>query len=128
MDTSLTATFINLVGQVLDDVKRRDLATVNADLLRLKRESLRDELAKLKASVAASVKKQKAKAEQAHFSRGLGTATVLLSTLAAIDSRAAHQMGEATREYNRTIDQIALLEKKLAVQNRPAWWKRLWPL
>jgi hypothetical protein len=127
MDTSLTPTFIKLVGQVLADVKRRDLATINADLLRLKRDSLNDGLRKFKASLEVSVKQQKVKAAQGHISRGLGKTPIPRSTFAAIENHAAHQMVEATREYNRAIEEIALLEKKIALRSRP-WWKRLWPL
>ena len=128
MDTAtLIAGFKKFVGEVLADLKHRGLGTIDAELLRLKRESLSDGLKKLKDGLADSVKKQKEKAQQTHIARGLSNTTVLLSTFAAIDSRAAHQMVEATREYNRAIEEIALLEKRVALRSRP-WWKRLWPL
>ncbi len=129
MDTptviSLTGSFLKVVGEVLADVKRQDLATIDSDQLRLKRHLLCEELEEFKVSLDAAVKKEKGKAEQDLISRGLGNLTVRESTLRAIDHDAATEFEKASREYNRAIEEIALTERRLEVQNRPPWWKKL---
>ena len=129
MDTStvvsVTGSFLKLVGEVLADVKRQDLATVDADLLRLKRRLLSEKLEEFKVGLDAAVKKEKGKAEQDLVSRGLANLSVRESTLRAIEHDAATELEKASREYNRAIEEIALTERRLEVQNRPPWWKKL---
>jgi hypothetical protein len=129
MDTStvvsLTGSFLKLVGEVLADVKRHDLATLDADLLKLKRHVLSEKLEEFKSNLDAAVQKEKGKAEQDLISRGLGNSTVRESTLRAIEHDAATELEKASREYNRAIEEIALTERRLEVQNRPPWWKKL---
>jgi hypothetical protein len=114
---SLTGSFLKLVGDVLADVKRRDLATIGADLLKLKRDLLSEKLEEFKSSLAATVTQEKGKAEQDLISRGLGNTTVRQSTLRAIEHDAATELEKASREYNRAIEEIALIERRLVVSD-----------
>lgn len=128
MDTttliSLTGTFLQTVGEVVADLTRRDLATINVDLLNLERTELAEKLDDFKSQLDAAVNEQKARAEQDLISRGLANTTVRQSTLRGIEKDASIELERATREYNRAIEKIALLERKVTEQARP-WWKRL---
>jgi hypothetical protein len=122
---SLTGKFVTLVGDVLAGLKRQDLADVDADWLRLKRQQLSEKLEEYKVDLAAAVKREKAKAQRDHVSRGLGNSAVLQSAFAVIKQDAATQLRKASREYNRAIEEIALMEKKLAIRKREGWLKKL---
>jgi hypothetical protein len=86
---------------------------------------LSEKLEEFKVSLDAAVKKEKGKAEQDLISRGLGNSTVRQSTLRAIEHDAAAELEKASREYNRAIEEIALMERRLEVQNRTPWWGKL---
>jgi hypothetical protein len=122
---SLTGSFLRLVGEAVADVKRQDLAKLDADQLRIKRQLLSEKLEEFKVNLDTAVKKEQGKAEQDLISRGLGNLTVRESALKAIEHDAATELEKASREYNRGIEEIALLEGRLEVQNRPPWWKKL---
>jgi hypothetical protein len=129
MDTStiisLTGGFLKFVGETLADVKRQDLANVDAELLKLKRRVLAENLEEFKSNLNAAANQEKAKAEQDLISRGFANSTVRQSSLRAIENDAAKEVERATREYNRAIEEIALIERKLEVQKRPPWWKKV---
>jgi len=122
---SLTGGFLKLVGELLADVKRQDLATLDADVLLLKRHVLSEKLEEFKNSLDAAAKQEKGKAEQDLISRGFGNSTLRQSALRAIERNASTELEKATREYNRAIEEIALLERRLEIQNRPPWWRKL---
>jgi len=122
---SLTGNFLKFVGETLADVKRQDLANVDAELLKLKRRVLAENLEEFKSNLNAAANQEKAKAEQDLISRGLASSSVRQSSLRAIENDAAKEVERATREYNRGIEEIALIERKLEVQNRPPWWKKV---
>jgi hypothetical protein len=128
MDTStliaVTGSFLKFVGETLADVKRRDLGSVDAELLKLKRTELAEKLEEFKSSLEAAVRQEKARAEQDLISRGLSNTTVRESTLRAIENDASDELEKATREYNRAIEEIALLERKVEMQNRAQWWEK----
>ena len=129
MDTStiisLTGDFLKFVGETLADVKRQDLANVDAELLKLKRRVLAENLEEFKSNLNAAANQEKAKAEQDLISRGFANSTVRQSSLRAIENDAAKEVERATRKYNRAIEEIALIERKLEVQKRPPWWKKV---
>lgn len=129
MDTStvisVSGGFLKFVGEALADVKRQDLANVDADLLKLKRQVLAEKLEEFKSSLDTAAKLEKARSVQELISRGLANTTVRQSSLRAIEHDAATELERATREYNRAIEEIALIERKLEVQNRPRWWKKI---
>ena len=123
MDTSavisLTGGFLKFVGETLAEVKRHDVANVDAELLRLKRGVLGEKLEEFKVNLDAAVKREKGKAEQDLITRRLANSTVRQSTLRAIENDAATELERAACECNRAIEEIALLERKIEVQNRP---------
>src|SRR5262249_15770418 len=98
---------------------------IDADLLKLQRDLLSEKLEEFKSSLAATVTQEKGKAEQDLISRRLSNTTVRHSTLQAIERDAATELEKASREYNRAIEEIALIERRLEIQNRPPWWRKL---
>ncbi len=122
---TLTGGFLKFVGEALSDVKRQDLANVDVELLQLKRMVLAEKLEEFKSNLDAAARHEKAKAEQDLISRGLANSTVRQSSLRAIENDAATELDRATREYSRAIEEIALIERKLEVQNGPPWWKKV---
>ncbi len=119
---SVSGSFLKFVGEALSDVKRQDLSNVDAELLTLKRRVLAEKLEEFKSSLDAAAKLDKAKTEQDLISRGLANTTVRLSSLRAIENDAATELERATREYNRAIEEITLMERKLEIQNLALWW------
>src|SRR5207237_7080435 len=117
--------FLTFVGEVVADLKRQDLAAIDADLFRLKRAVLKEKLEEFQSGLVAAVTQQKAKVEQDLISRGLSNTTVRQGMLQAIERDAATESERASREYNRAIEEIALMERRLEVQNRRSWWKKL---
>jgi hypothetical protein len=121
---SIAGKFMEAVGEVLADIKRRDIATIDVDLLNLKRTVLRERLQDFKSELITASQKEKARAEQDLISRGLSNSTVLPGQLRAIEQDAATGLEKALREYNRAIEELALIEQKINAQAKP-WWKRL---
>jgi multidrug efflux pump subunit AcrB len=117
--------FISVAGEIIADLKRRDSATVDAELLKLKREKLSEALEQMRADVAKAVIQKKAQVQQDLVSRGLYNSTVLESMNRQVDQDAADETEKAAREYARDIEEIALMEQKVAVQNKPWWSKAL---
>jgi hypothetical protein len=122
---SLSGGFLKFVGESLAEIKRKEFTTVDAELLKLKRDVLAEKLEDFKSSLDVAVKQEKAKSEQDLISRGLGNSTVRQNCLRAIEHDAAAELERATREYNRAIEEIALMERKLEVLNRSLWKKIL---
>lgn len=121
MDTSsvisLTGAFLKTVGEVVADVKR---SRVDADLLRLKRKYLSEKLEDFESQLTVAVVQEKARAEQNLISRGLAGTTIRQSTILAIERDASNELDKVTREYNRAIEEIALLERKAAGTRSPS--------
>jgi len=113
METStviaLTGGFFKFVGEVVADLKRQELATIDADLLNLKRTQLAEKLEDFKSDLDAAVKREKGRAEQDLISRGLANSSIRQSALWAIERDASNELARASREYNRAIEEIALL-------------------
>jgi hypothetical protein len=121
---SLASNFLQAVGELVADLKRRELAEIDLDLLRLKRDELRRKLEDLKCHLAESVIVQKAKTEQSLLTRGLSNSTIRDGMLRAIEQDANGQMERAVREYNLVIAELALTEQRIKANARPLW-KRL---
>jgi hypothetical protein len=129
MDTStvisIGGTFLKYVGEVLAEVKRQDLANIDAEFLRLKRNVLSERLEQFKADLDVAVKQKRASVEQDLISRGFSNSTVRQSTLRVVESDAMKQVERVTCEYNRAIEEIALIERSIEIRNRPPWWKKV---
>ncbi len=119
--------FLKSVGEILADLKRQDISNIDLELLRLKRTQLAEKLDDFKSQLEAAVKHEKARSDQDLISRGLGNTTVGPSFHRAIEKDASTELYRATREYNRAIEEIALLERKVTELARP-WWKCRWLL
>ncbi|MDB5291873.1 MAG: hypothetical protein JWL69_3114 [Phycisphaerales bacterium] len=125
MDTSAVISgFLQFAGELLAELKRQDIAQIDADLLRLKRDTLREKLEDVKRDLGDAVKKEKGKAEQDLISRGLSNTTIRDSKLRSIEQDANTKLERAVREYNRAIEEIALMEQRLQTNAR-SWWKRI---
>ncbi len=121
---SATGSFIKFAGKMIADLKRQELARIDAELLNLKKTQLTEKLDEFKRELETAVTQEKARAEQDLISRGLSNTTVRQSTLRAIEREADNQVEKATREYNRTMEKIALLEGKVNKQAQ-SWWKKV---
>lgn len=121
----MASKFISISGEMLADLKCREMATIDADLLKLKREKLAEALEQLRADVGKAVEQKKAEAKQDLVNRGLANSTVLDSMIWRIEQDGADELDKASREYSRNTDEIALMERKIAVQNKPVWKKLL---
>jgi hypothetical protein len=75
--------------------------------------------------VPIEVERAKGEAKQDLISRGLANSTILDSMLRAIDQDAANELNNASREYNRAIEEIALLERQVKEQATSFWTKLL---
>jgi hypothetical protein len=120
---SVTGGFLKFVSEALDDVKRQDLANVDANLVKLKRRVLAEKFEEFESGLDIAVKQEKAKIEQDLISRGLANTTVLQSSFWAIETDAATEYERISGEYDRAIEELALIERKLEVQTR--WWKKV---
>jgi len=106
-------------------LKRAEFANIDIDLLRLKRDTLRERLEDLEKELAAAAKLAKGNKAGELADRGLGGSTIIDSFTMGIERDANDQLAVARREYNRAIEEIALMERRI-VEGRVPWWKRLW--
>jgi hypothetical protein len=120
----ITGGFLQFVGELLADLKRQDIARIDADLLRLKRTQLREKLEDFKRDLSEATHKEKAAAQQDIISRGLSNTTIRDSKLRSIEQDASTELERAMREYNRAIEEIALTEQRLQTGAR-RWWTRI---
>ena len=77
MDTStiisLTGKFLKFVGETLADVKRQDLANVDAELLKLKRRVLAENLKEFKSNLNAAANQERRRPSKTSFHGDLPT-------------------------------------------------------
>jgi len=111
----MSATFTKVAKEILADLNSRDIAAIDADLLKLKMDQLADALDNLKTCVARAIPLTKAKERQILKDRGLANSTELDSMFRRIDQEAADEIEKATKEHGRKLEEIALVERKLAV-------------
>ena len=123
---SITGGFVQFAGELLADLKRQDIARIDIDLLRLKRTQLSEKLEDTKRDLGEAVRKEKAKAEHDLINRGLSNTTIRDGKLRSIEQDANTELDRAMREYNRAIEEIALMEQRIKVEGR-RWWKRFLP-
>lgn len=76
----------------------------------------------VKLIIAADKEKKEAYANL--VSRGLAGSSLNESMLGAIERDASNELNQAMREYNRAMEEIALLERKVLEQMN-TWWQRL---
>src|SRR5260370_1064523 len=122
---AVTGPFINVIGEGLADLKRQRLADIDLEKLRLQRTIWTENLHEYQAKLQSAVLQEKAHAKQDLISRRLGNTTVLDSKIRAIDQDASNQFNNAMREYNRAIEEVALMERRVKESNRSLWRKLL---
>jgi hypothetical protein len=121
---SITGPFMRFVGETLAEAKSQRLDQVTLEMLRLKRVMMAERLEECQTNVERFVKVETGRVLQDHISRGLGNSTVLTTTARSVVRDADEQLIKATREYNRAIEELALLERQ--VRERPStFWRRL---
>lgn len=129
MDTSIlisiTGRFFQSVGEIVAELKRQELAKLDADLLTLKRQLLAEKHEEFESDLEDAVRIEKARTEQDLISRGLGNTTIRQSSLRAIENDAARELNQALREYNRALEEIALMERNMREQAESGWKKLL---
>ncbi len=114
---------MKIAGEVVADLKRQELAKIDVDLLNLKRTVLAEKFEDFKSDLNAAVKEEKARAHQDLVSRGLGNSTGVENSRRRIERDASNEFYKVSREYNPTMEEIALFERKVNEQARP-WWKK----
>jgi len=118
---SVTGSFLKFVGELLADTRKQNLARIDADVLQLKRTVLAEKLQEFTAQLAVAVAQKKAEIEQGCITRGLGNTTILLSKQRAVEQGASAESEKAHCEYNRAIEELALLEKRLTEESCTLW-------
>ncbi len=109
---AITSPFMTFVGQMVADLKRQESGKIDLAQLDLQRTVLTERFEDYKEELQRSIGQEKAQAEQELISKGLGNLTVLDSKRSAIDRDAANESIKATREVNRALELIALLERQ----------------
>jgi hypothetical protein len=122
---TITGPFIKFIGEALADLKRQKLADIDLEQLRLRRKILAEKLEDCRTNLLIEVERAKGEAKQDLISRGLANSTVLDSMLRTIDQDSTNELNNATREYNRAIEEIALLERQVREQATPFWTRFL---
>jgi hypothetical protein len=109
---AITSPIMKLAGEVVADLKRQESSKIDLAQLDLQRTVLTERFEDCKEELQRFVAQDKARAEQDLITRGLGNTTVLDSKRSAIDREAANELSKATREVNRALELIALLERQ----------------
>jgi hypothetical protein len=107
----LTGTFVKFVGETVAELKR---AAVDLDLLRLKRGVLTERLKDLESEIQRAVEMEKGKVIGDLADRGHLNSSLKDSSIFGIERAANDQLAIAWREHNRAIEEIALMERRLA--------------
>ncbi len=106
-------------------MKRQRVADTDLEKLRLQRTVWAEKLEDVQAKLQVAIVQDKAAAKQDLISRGLGNTTVVDSKSRAIEQDAANELNNAIREYNRAIEEIALLERRVKECATSLWRKLL---
>jgi hypothetical protein len=118
---STTANFMKFAGEIIAGLKRQEFARIDAELLNLKKTLLTERFEEFKSELETAVKHEQARAEQDLISRGLSNSTLRSSILRGIEQDASNEVAKGSREFNRTMEEIALLERKLNEQAHTSW-------
>jgi hypothetical protein len=118
---TIVAPFYKVAGEAVEELTRRSIAEIDSELLRLKREELTDRLEEAQTAVARAADLDKKNKIADLASRGLLGSSMKESSQNGVDARSADVLEKMHREYNRAIERIALLEKKVNARNRWPW-------
>jgi hypothetical protein len=112
------STLISVAG------KRQGLSQIDAEFLRLKRDVLTEKLSELQSDLESAVRSEKAEIEKDLIRRRLDNSSMRFSSFRAVENDAAVRLEKALREFNRAIEEIALMERKIQEQSE-TWWTKL---
>jgi hypothetical protein len=118
---AILSKFITFVGDTLADLKRREVADIDLELLGLKRRALAEKLAEAETELQAEVTRKQGAALQDLITRGLANSTVKDSVFRGIERDASSDLEKMAREHGRATEEIALLERKLRVESQAQW-------
>lgn len=113
----LAVHFIKLIGEQLAEIKRIAISEIDAEMLRLKRNVLEEKLARFKQEMLKHFQTDKAAKLQDLNSRGLSNSSMVFSVTQALENSYNSRLLFATTEYNRAIEEIALIERKISKIN-----------
>jgi hypothetical protein len=108
---------LQLIGEQLAEIKRLAISEIDTDILRLKRTVLEEKLAQFNQQMLLNSQKDKSNKLQELNSRRLGNSSLVSSAIHALENAYNSQLLVATTGYNRAIEEIALLERKIAENN-----------
>jgi len=112
------------MGEVRANLDRQSVADLDLDQINLLRLQVDQKFNELKAQLADFVALRKDTVEKVMIERGVTNATIRFNMLRIIDKEASDETEIAAREYNRGIEELSLLERKVQDANR-SWWKKL---
>ena len=115
----IVAPFYKAVGEAVEELSSRRVTQLDIDLLRLKREELTDRLEETRAAVAAAADLEKKNKLGDLASRTLQGSSMREISQTGVDTRSADVLEKMHREYNRGIERIALLERRVRAR---LWW------
>lgn len=115
--------FVKSAGELVAELQRRDLTTIDIEFLNLKRKILTEKLEEAKAEMETDVIVKKGAAEQYCISKGIANTSIRTNKLHNIEVDAAGALAKLDREYRNAMAEIDLCERRLKAQ-RP-WWSRL---
>ena len=116
--TALVGQATKFFGETLADLQNRDFARLDSELLRQKRNVLKEKLEALERKVPDQVDLEQKNNQAELTSRGLGGSSGVYAFNLAIENNANERLDEARREYNRAISEIGILEQRIAVRER----------
>ena len=118
VSTALVGEATKFFGESLADLQRTDFARLDSELLRQKRNVLKEKLEALESKVPEQVGLEQKNNHADLSSRGLGGSSGVQAFNLAIERNANEQLDEARREYNRAISEISILEQRIAIRER----------
>lgn len=114
----LTGAFVKHIGATLADLKSADLSDIEVEIFDHKRGILSEKLTDLESRRQDRVVLEKRNKLADLSSRGLANSSMVDSFNRAIENDANTLLADARREYNRAIEEIAILERRALDRNR----------
>jgi hypothetical protein len=117
----LTAGFVEGAGKVLAEIQKEDLAFLQLKKISIAMDRLKERYEDFKGKLDDAVLQLKSEKRQDLINRGMSNTSVADSFISAIDRDAGKELVEATREFNRTREELALREQEIRIRNRSVW-------
>ena len=108
-----------------DDLKSRELASIDLELLQLRRSTLEENKTAFLEEAGASRTREIANVRAELVGRGLSNSTLLTTRTRAVEKEWAIKVERALQEHDRALEELALYERKVRAQQPP--WTRILP-